>query len=91
MDARRVGGPAHQPIQRINLAHKVALADPADRRIAGHLTDRLDAVRQQQGLCPDARGGRGRFAPGMTAAHNHDIEAFNRHCHTLLHAGRVAL
>ena len=32
MDARRVGRPAHQPVQRIHLAHQVALADAADRR-----------------------------------------------------------
>ena len=39
LDAGGVGGAAHQPVERVDLAHEVALAEPADRRVAGHLAD----------------------------------------------------
>ena len=34
LDAGGVGGAAHQPVERVDLAHQMALAEPADRRIA---------------------------------------------------------
>ena len=39
LDAGRIGDPAHQAVQRIDLAHQMALAEPADGRVAGHLAD----------------------------------------------------
>ena len=42
LDAGRVGHPPHQPVQRIDLAHQMALAEPADGRVAGHLADGLE-------------------------------------------------
>ena len=39
LDAGGVGDPAHHAVERIDLAHQVALAEPADRRVAGHLAD----------------------------------------------------
>ncbi len=39
LDAGRIRHPAHQPIQRIDLPHQVALAEPANGRIARHLAD----------------------------------------------------
>ena len=91
MNASRIRRAAHQPIQRIDLAHQVALADAADRRVAGHLADRLDAMGQQQRPRSDARGRRGCLAPGMSAADHHHIEMLSHTTHTLLAAGRVAL
>ena len=32
LDAGRIGDPAHQPVQRVDLADQMALAEPADRR-----------------------------------------------------------
>ena len=43
LDAGRVGHPAHQAVQRVDLAHQVALAEPADGRVAGHLADGREA------------------------------------------------
>ena len=43
LDAGGVGGAAHQPVERVDLAHQMALAEPADGRIAGHLADRVEA------------------------------------------------
>ena len=34
LDAGGVGGAAHQAVERVDLAHQMALAEPADRRIA---------------------------------------------------------
>ncbi len=42
LDAGRVGDPAHQAVQRVDLAHQMALAEAADGRIAGHLADGLE-------------------------------------------------
>ena len=41
LDAAEVGGAAHHAVERVDLAHQMALAEPADRRIAGHRADRL--------------------------------------------------
>ena len=74
LDAGPVDRPAHDAVERIDLAHQVPLAQSADRRIAGHLADRIEPVRQQQraGAQPRRRG-RG-LAAGMAAAdHDHVI------------------
>ena len=51
LDPGLVGGHRHGAAQRVDLLDQVALADAADRRIAAHLPERLDAVRQQQRRC----------------------------------------
>ena len=74
LDAALVGDAAHQPVERIDLAHQMALAEPADRRIAGHRPDGREAVRDQRGARAHARGrGRG-LAAGVAAANHDDIE-----------------
>ena len=42
LDAGAVDGAAHHAVQRIDLAHQMALAQAADGRIARHLADRLE-------------------------------------------------
>ena len=54
----------------------MALADPADRRVAGHLAKGLDIVAEQQGTRTTAGGGQGRLGTGMATAHHNDIKAF---------------
>ncbi len=39
LDAGGIGDPAHQAVQRVDLAHQMALAEAANGRIAGHLAD----------------------------------------------------
>jgi hypothetical protein len=74
LDARLVGDPAHETIERIDLADEVTLAEPTDGRIAAHLTDGRALVGDQcRGDAEARRGGRG-FRPGMAAADNDDIE-----------------
>ncbi len=52
LDPGPVDPAPHDPVERIDLAHKVPLAEPADRRVARHLADRRPLVRQQQVRAP---------------------------------------
>ena len=77
LDAAAIGDAAHQAVQRVDLAHQMALAEPADRRIAGHRADGREAMGHQRGLRAHA-GGRGRgFAAGVAAADHDDVEAIS--------------
>ena len=73
LDAGRVGDPAHQAVERIDLAHQMALAEPADRRIARHLADGRGLVGDQRGARAHARGRGSRLAAGMAAADHDDV------------------
>ena len=73
MPARSIG-PAHHPVQRIDLANEMALGQAADRRIARHLADGFELMGQQQGPRAQPRRGRGRLAAGMTAANDDDVK-----------------
>jgi hypothetical protein len=72
LDPGPVDPAPHDPVERIDLAHKVPLAEPADRRVARHLADRRPLVRQQQGARAEPSGRR-RFAPRMPAADHDDV------------------
>ena len=75
LDTAAVGHPAHQPVERIDLPHQMALAEPADRRIARHRPDGGEPVRHQ-GRRGAHAGGRGRgLAAGVAAADHDDVEA----------------
>ncbi len=50
LDAGLVGDAAHQAVERIDLAHQMALAEPADRRVARHRADGREPVRDQRGV-----------------------------------------
>ena len=55
------------------LGGAMALADAADRRIAAHLPDGLDAVRQQQRARTRPRRGERGFGTGVPAADHDDV------------------
>ena len=74
LDARLVGGCRHRAAQCIDLLDQVALADAADRRIAAHLAQRFDVVRQQQRGAAHAGGGERGLGTGMAAADHDDVE-----------------
>ena len=74
LDAALVGGDRHRAAQRIDFLDQVALADAADRRVAAHLSERLDVVRQQQRLAAHAGGRQGGLGAGMAAADDDDVE-----------------
>ena len=74
LDAGRIGGARHKSVQRVDLAHEVALAQAADRRIAGHVADRCEAVSDERGRGAEARRrGRG-FAAGVPSADDYDVK-----------------
>src|SRR3546814_9461506 len=74
MDTGGVGGAAHDPVQRIDLAHQMALAQPADRRVARHLADLARILRDEAHARADPSGGGCRLAPGVPAADHQHIE-----------------
>ena len=73
LDSATVDGAPHDPVQRIDLADEMALAQSPDRGIARHLADRLDSMRYQHGPRTKARRGSGGFTAGMAATHHDDI------------------
>ena len=76
LDAGAVGGAAHQPVERVDLAHELALGQPADRRVARHLADGVEAMGEEQRGGPHARGGGRRLAARVPAAHDDDVVAW---------------
>ncbi len=81
LDAGTVDGAAHDAVERIDLAHQMPFAEPADRRVARHLADRRALVGQQQGAGAHAGRRRRRFASGMPAADHDDVPAARRKAH----------
>ncbi len=75
LDAAPVRDAAHEPVERIDLADQVALSEPADRRIAGHGTDGREAMGDQRGRRAHSRSGSRRFASGVPATDDDDVEA----------------
>ncbi len=74
LDAGGVGHPAHQAVEGVDLAHQVALAEAADGRVARHLADGGEAVRDERRARPHARSRRRSLAAGMAAADHDDVE-----------------
>ena len=77
LDAGGVRHPAHQAVERIDLADEMALAQAADRRIAGHRADLVGAQRHKRGARARAGGSTCCLAAGMAAADHHDIVDFS--------------
>ena len=70
-----IGHPAHQAVERIDLAHQMALAEPADGRDCTTCADGRETMGDQRRARAHARGrGRG-LAAGMAAADDDHIEA----------------
>ena len=69
-----IGDPAHQAIQRIHLPDEVTLAQPADRRIAGHRADGGEAMGHQARSCADPSGRTGGLAARVASSDDDDVE-----------------
>ena len=80
LDARRVSSARHYAVERVDLAHQVALAQPTDRGVARHLADRRRTVGDEGGRCAAARRRRRGFASRMAAADDHDVKFHGRPC-----------
>jgi hypothetical protein len=65
----------HQSIKCVDLADKMALSEPTNRRVAGHGADRVEPMRNESDLRPHARSGPGGFAAGVAPSDDDDIES----------------
>ena len=74
LDAGLVDDAAHQPVERIDLAHEMPLAEAADGRVARHLADGLELVRDQRRARAHTRRRRRCLAARVPASHNDDVE-----------------
>ena len=74
LDAGGIGNAAHQPIQRVDLADQMALAEPPDRGIAGHRPDGRKPMCYQRRPGAHARGRARGFAAGVTSADDDYVE-----------------
>lgn len=76
LDPAKIDGARHDPAECVNFPDQVSLADPADRRITGHVSQRIDIVGQQQGVHAHAGCRCCCFGSGMTATDDDHIKLF---------------
>ena len=76
LDPAKIDGACHDPAEGIYFLDQVSLADPADRRITGHVSQRIDIVGQQQGIQPHPGCRCCCFGSCMTAANDDHIKLF---------------
>jgi hypothetical protein len=74
LDTRFVSGYRHCTAQCVYLAHQMSFANTPYRRIAGHLTQRLDVMRQKQGFLTHAGRHKCSLRPGVTTSDDNDIK-----------------
>jgi hypothetical protein len=73
LNARSIGNAPHDPVQRVNLAHEMSLAQASNCGITRHFSDRFDFMRQQERLRPDPRRCSRGFTPRMASSDHDDI------------------
>ena len=74
LNASAIRSLRHRTAERVDLLDQMTLADAADRRVAAHLPERLDALRQQQRAHAHTRRGQGGLGAGVAAAYDDDGE-----------------
>ena len=82
LDAAAINRPRHDAVERIDLAHQMTLAQPADRRVAGHLADLGRIMGDEQRPRPHPGRRRRRLGAGMAAADHDHVKARCAHCIT---------
>src|SRR5690606_8205066 len=70
--ARLIGYAAHQTVQRVDFADKMALAQPANGRVAAHFANGGEAMSHEGCRYTEAGGRCGSFRPGMAPADDDD-------------------
>jgi hypothetical protein len=72
LDAGAIRRQTHDAIESIDFADEVALAEPADRWVAGHRPDGGERMGDERRAGANAGGSSGSFGAGMAAAdHDH--------------------
>ncbi len=68
VDAGAIDRARHRAAERVDLLREMPLADAADRRVAAHLAQRFDVLRQQQRAHAHAGRGQRGLGAGVAAA-----------------------
>jgi hypothetical protein len=79
MNGRFIRGTPDQPVEGIDLPHEMALAKPADCRVARHCADGVAPETDQRDGSSHPRSGSCRLATAMSTADDNDIEIADRH------------
>src|SRR3546814_14479236 len=66
MDRRAVRRARHPPVERVDFAHQMALAESADRRVARHRPDQRRIEPDERDARAQPRGGGGGPGPGVS-------------------------
>jgi hypothetical protein len=74
LDTGLVRNPAHQAVERIDLANQMTLAEPTNGRIARHFADGGRLVGDERGLGAHACSSSSSLATRVAAADNNDIK-----------------
>ena len=76
LDRGGVGVDPHDAAERVDLADHVPLGQSADRRVARHLPDRIEILREHRRLATRARRRQRRLDPGMPRADDEHVVGF---------------
>jgi len=74
LQPRHVGGDAHFTTQSVDLTHQMTFRKPTNRRVAGHLGDRIKVHREEERATAKASGRKGGFDTGMAGANDDNIK-----------------
>src|SRR3546814_20833863 len=76
MDRRAVRRARHPPVERIDFAHQMALAESADRRVARHRPDQRRIETDERDARAEPRCCGGGLGPGVSTTDHDDIERY---------------
>ncbi len=91
LNAGRVGVEPHHAAERVDLADHLALGLATDRRVARHLADRVEVLRQHERRAAEARCGTGGLDASVAGADDDHVVGFwvNEHCAVLRGTSQV--
>jgi hypothetical protein len=74
VNGRSIRGAGHEPVEHVQLAYQMALADAADRRVAAHLAYIVGAEADHPHARAAPRRGSGGLAASVSAPNDQHIE-----------------
>jgi hypothetical protein len=79
MDCACIRRTAQQTVERIDLAHQMALAQSTDRRVAAHRANRIEIKADKSGVRAHPRRGTSGLNPGVSTAHYDNFKLLHGH------------
>ncbi len=73
LDAAGVRRLCHLAAERVQFAHQMSLARPADRGVAGHVAHRVEVDGEDDGAQTEPRGGQSRLDARVARADDGDL------------------